>query len=218
MVQARFCAEPEDVLGRRDRQLRARAPRELEQLPMRLPSRDPHACTVAPVQRAPPAECRVVVVRPRVRDGPRRVPLGPMRVPWVPVERELQDAHTREAELLAEALDWFRDHAEILGHERQPSELAAEGPKDRLAGTSPPAPRPRGARARWDRPVRDEAAEVIDAQKIEERELPAEAVDPPAVTTRPKRGPVVERAAPALAARAERIRRYPGDDPRSEEH
>src|SRR5687768_8259733 len=58
---------------------------------------------------------------------------------------------------------------------------------------------------------------MIDAQKIEERELPAEPVDPPAVATRPERGPVVERTAPALPVRAERIRRYSGDDPAEEE-
>src|SRR5688572_24751379 len=147
MVESRLCAESEDVLRRRDRELRARAPHELEHLPMRLAARDLHAFTVAPPERAPPADRRVVVVGPRVGDSPGRMPLGPMRVPWVPVERELQDAHAGEAELLAQAFDRLRDDAEVLGHERQPSELALDGPEDRPAGSPPPAPGPRRARA-----------------------------------------------------------------------
>ena len=50
-----------------------------------------------------------------------------------------------------------------------------------------------------DRPVGDEAAEVVDPREVEERERARQPRDPPAVAAALQRRPVVERVAPQLA-------------------
>ena len=62
-------------------------------------------------------------------------------------------------------------------------------------------PRGRCGRARGHRPVRDEAAEVVDALQVGELGGTPQALDPPAVALAAQRAPVVERIAPELAGR-----------------
>ena len=61
-------------------------------------------------------------------------------------------------------------------------------------------------------PVGFEAAEVIDANDVAGLDRPAHALDPPVVTARAQRVPVVQRIAPALSGLAEGVRRNAGDD------
>ena len=90
------------------------------------------------------------------------------------------------------------------------SKTAAPGPGSQL-------PRPGVARALRDRPELGEAAEVVDAGQVEERERPAQALDPPAVAVARGGVPVEERVAPVLAERAEPVGRRPGDEAGQEE-
>src|SRR5581483_2949273 len=103
------------------------------------------------------------------------------------------------AQPLAQRVHSGRDHAEILDDQRQRPELSLRGAKQLLARPAPPAPRLRGLHPLPHGPVRNEAAEVVDAREIEESERPAEALDPPAVSVPPHRAPVVERVPPELA-------------------
>ena len=64
------------------------------------------------------------------------------------------------------------------------------------ARPGPPAAVLRGLVVLGDRPVGDEAAEVVDAAYVDEFERAAEALAPPAVAGRAVRGPVVERIPP----------------------
>ena len=83
--------------------------------------------------------------------------------------------------------------------------------KSSAPGPRPPASARRGRVPRRDRPVRDEAAEVVDAREVDELEDAPEALDPPVVAGRAVHRPVVERVAPALAVRAQRVGRRAGD-------
>ena len=123
-----------------------------------------------------------------------------------------------QAELVAQPLDRRRDHAEILGDQRQRPELALDGAEERRARAAPPAAAPRRRVALGDRPVGDEAAEVVDPREVDELERAPEALDPPAVAaSRRMRRPVVERVAPELAGRAERVRRRARDHAAAEQ-
>src|SRR5439155_25288520 len=75
----------------------------------------------------------------------------------------------------------------------------------------PPAAAAGGGRTGRDGPVCDEAAEVVDPGKVDQLERTAQARDPPAVALPAVHVPVVERVAPELAVRAERVRRRARD-------
>ena len=98
------------------------------------------------------------------------------------------------------------------------SATSGSSPSSASAARNTPAPGPVPPPARCgglvpgrDRPVRDEAAEVVDARHVDELEGAAQPLDPPAVAGRAMRAPVVERIAPVLAARRQRVGRRARD-------
>ena len=109
------------------------------------------------------------------------------------------------------AVDRRRDVPEILGDHRQPAELALDRAEELGSRARPPAPALRRRVPRRNRPVGDVAAEVVDAAEVDELERAPKALAPPAVAGRAVDGPVVQRVPPALAGRAERVGRRPGD-------
>jgi hypothetical protein len=137
--------------------------------------------------------------------------LQPVRVRAAAAEAELKHDHPREAQLLAQPLDGRRDRAEVLRDERECAERVLDGAKELDAGTATPASRLRRFGALRYRPIRHEAAEVIDTHRVDELERAAEAFDPPAVAFGAHGAPVVERIRPQLAGRAERVGRRAGD-------
>ena len=109
-------------------------------------------------------------------------------------------------------VDGRRDHAEVLGDHRQRAELgsaarksSAPGPGASVplrascapSGTAQYATKPR----KWSMRARSKSSNVAP-----------EPLDPPAVALGRDGVPVVERVAPELAARPERVRRRAGDD------
>src|SRR4051812_38963192 len=104
-----------------------------------------------------------------------------MRVARAPRESELEDVHPGQAERMPEPLDGRRDDAEVLGDEREMAELRLQGVEEAPSRAAPPASPGRRPRAGRNRPVRDEAAEVVDPRGIDELERPAEPLAPPAV-------------------------------------
>ena len=140
-----------------------------------------------------------------------------MDVLGVVVERVLHDPHPGRANLLPEAIDLRRDHTEILDDDRQVAELALDDAEEVVAGAGAPSSVPGQRFVRRDRPVRDEATEVVEAGQVEELEGPAEALDPPVVSLRGVRRPPVERVPPVLAVRVEVVGRCAGDPGRVEQ-
>ncbi len=127
-------------------------------------------------------------------------------------ERPQEHDDARQPELVAQAAHRRRDHAEILGDRRAaPPSARLDRVEELAAGAALPAPVARGLVALGDRPVRDEAAEVVDAREVDELEDAAEALDPPAVARRAVHGPVVERVAPVLAVGVQRVGRRARD-------
>src|SRR5262249_34561340 len=100
---------------------------------------------------------------------------------------------------------------EILGDQGQVTELTLDRSEEVRAGPGPPVAGLRRRVPRRNRPVGDEAAEVVDATEVEELERAPEPLLPPAKDGRTVDRPVVERVPPALAGRAERIGRRTGD-------
>src|SRR5262249_16931201 len=115
-----------------------------------------------------------------------------------PKESELNDVHPGEAELVAEPLDRGRDHAEVLGDEREITEFHTRGVERPAPGAAPPPSLLRRRRASADSPVGDEPAEVVKAAEIDELERTTETLRPPAVAGVAQRRPVVERVSPEL--------------------
>ena len=159
----------------------------------------------------PPAARGVVVVRPGVDDAVLTVRRGPVRVVRVVVEAELEHVHPGQPELVAQPHHRRGDHPEVLGHDRKPAELGDDGVEQLAPGPWPPDALSGRRGAGRHGPVRDEAAEVVDAGQVDELERAAEALDPPAVAGRAQRRPVVERVAPELALVGERVRRHACD-------
>ena len=158
-----------------------------------------------------PAGRGVGVVRARVRDRVAPVVGRVVRVALAAAERPEEHDHPRQPELVAERVDRRRDVAEILRDQRQVAELALDRAEQLGAGAGPPAPALRRRVPRRNRPVGDEAAEVVDAGEVDELEGAPEPLAPPVEAGRAVDGPVVERVPPALAGRAERVGRRAGD-------
>ena len=132
-VHPRLVAEPEHVLERRDRERRARAPGDARSATR--PGRRVEAVQARSSARAiatSRASCRCRACR--CRRPMLLVVLGQVRVRRVAAERELQDEHAREAELVAQPHDRLGDHAEVLGDERQRRRArAVDGVEERRA-------------------------------------------------------------------------------------
>ena len=163
------------------------------------------------IEASVPAQRRVVVVRAGVDDAVVLVHVGQVRVVALAAEGELQDAHARQAEALAQRHDVVGDDAEILGDDRQVAELVHQQPQEILPRREVPLS-PAGVRgAGGHGPVRRERAKVIDAQQVDALELLAHARAPVGEVVVAHRLPVIERVAPELAGLREVIRRNAGD-------
>src|SRR5439155_12590552 len=106
---------------------------------------------------------------------PRRVRVGARAA-----ERPVEHHHPRETELVAQPVHGRRDQAEVLRDYRQLAERALDGAEELGARAAAPVAAPRRLVLLRDRPVGDEAAEVIDPRDVDELEHAAEALDPPA--------------------------------------
>ena len=214
-VHARLAAEAEHVLRRHDRE-RARGERGAARSatsaarPGRARSRGARARRRAsPTSRAA-CRCRACPCRRRPLRGGSRAGAGCAGPPPKP---NCSTSMPGQSELVAQALDRRRDHAEILGDQRQRAELAPRG----VEHGPPRAPAASGparavARARGHRPVGDEAAEVIDAREVDELERRGAG----ARSTSGSRGAAARASrragCPRAARRAERVGRRAGDD------
>ncbi len=127
LVHPRLAVQAEHVLSLDHRHARRRGEGEPDQRPPGLVLA--HAMLgehlvdrelLARVERVVPAPRRVVVVGAGVDDPVLDVVLEPVRVVRVArVEPELEHEHPGQPELVAQRLHRRRDHAEVLGHERQ---------------------------------------------------------------------------------------------------
>ncbi len=111
---------------------------------------------------------------------------------------------------LAQLLDGRRDHAEILGNDRQVTEGFLHGLENGIARAGLPSTGSRGFGFGRHGPVGLEAAEVIDADHVGELRRGAQAFDPPAVVAACLRIPVIQRVAPELAVLREVVGRHAG--------
>ena len=92
---------------------------------------------------------------------------------------ELQDAHAGHAEVFAKLVDLGGDEAEVFGDEGEISEDLFEAVEERLAGRFDPMTVYGGWLVGGDGPEGFEAAEVVEADEVVERERAANARDPP---------------------------------------
>ena len=133
-------------------------------------------------KRLEPAAHRVMVVGAGVHDHVLRVvggSVGAARV--VGVEAELEHQHPGQAQSLAQPVNRGGDHPEVLSEQRQLPKLARRRIENGTARPSPPPPGASRPRAGWNRPVGDEAAEVIDPRRVEQVKRPPQPGHPPAV-------------------------------------
>src|SRR5687767_9680708 len=126
----------------------------------------------------------------------------------IDAERELQDAHAWIAELLANLFHGRRDHAEVLGDDRQRAEGFCDGLEQLGAWTLHPPSVDRVLSVARYFPVGLETAEVIDANDVIELERRTESLDPPRIAVCSHSFPIVDRVAPELASRAEVVGRH----------
>src|SRR6185437_8767101 len=124
---------------------------------------------------------------------------------------ELQNPHARHAEAFAQFVDLGGDEAEIFRDEGKVAEYIVEALEKLVAGGLDPLTVDGGLFVSGDGPVGLEAAEVVEADHVIEREGAADARNPPVETTLPKFAPAVERIAPALAAGRKVVGRDTGD-------
>src|SRR5262249_59776041 len=137
-----------------------------------------------------------------------------MRIVGMAIERELQDARSRQMEFVAQRAHVRRDDPEVLRQEGKTAQGLLQGWEEVSARARLPLTGLRGRRSERNVPGSGEAAEVIEADRVDVREQGAHPVDAEAITARAKRVPVVDRIAPALPLRAEVVWRHAGDDAR----
>ena len=127
-------------------------------------------------------------------------------------ERELEDLHAGQAERREELAHVVRDLPEVLGDDRDVAERVPDREKEHEAGPRLPAPLARRGRARGDRPVAREGAEVVEADEVGEAEVRADTLDPPVERLRFEDVPAVQRMAPELPVLAEGVGRDARDE------
>src|SRR6185312_11191919 len=159
----------------------------------------------------PPAERGVVVVSTGVDDSVGDVAMREIGVAAALCEAELQDPHAWHAEVFAQLVDFRSDEAEVFGDEGQVSEDLFEAIEECLARSFDPMTVHGGRLVSGDGPEGFEAAEVVEADEVVERERTTDARDPPVEAAFFKQAPLVKRVAPALAGCGEVIRRDAGD-------
>src|SRR6516225_8162593 len=213
-VHARLGAEAEQVLHGDDREVGDRGHRLAHDAPgdLLLASADvvQHVALRDRIERPEPPHRRVVVVRSRVDDDVahevvRRV------VAVGRIETELEDTHSRKREIGPERDDVLGDVPQVFRHERRATDRPRDRIEQRATGTGLPGAPGRGRRTGGDGPVPDEAAEVIETERVVERELVCHARDPPGVPGRGEGVPAVDRVPPELPRLAEVVRRDAGD-------
>src|SRR5207249_5144854 len=141
----------------------ARTVRQLDQAPVRLARVETSGGPLPRPQTGEPAGGGVGVVRARERDRVGAMILEPMRVAPADAEGPEEDDHARQAELVPQPVDRRRDVSEVFGDHGQVAELALDGAEELGAGAGPPAATLGRRVLRRDRPIGDEATEVIDA-------------------------------------------------------
>ena len=123
------------------------------------------------------------------------------------VEGELQDLHARVAGLLQQLVDLRRQKAQVLGDDRPIPDRILQGPEEIHAGSRHPGPVHGRVLLRGDLIVGLEPAEMIDPDRVIEKEGMLHPGLPPGEIFRPVPVPVIDGIAPELAGRREGIRR-----------
>ncbi len=126
-------------------------------------------------------------------------------------EAKLQDLHSWQAKGIAQLVHIRRDHAQVLGDDRQIAQAGLDGaeeihPRRRhptaISGCLGPA---------GHLPVGAETAEMIDAHDVHLAQHGADALQPPSVAGSLVHLPAVKRVTPQLAAGRIIVRRHPGN-------
>src|SRR5687768_1373867 len=95
---------------------------------------------------------------------------------------ELQDLHSRKAELIAQGKNRCIDISEVLGDECKFAQFVLEGVEDICARTALPFAIHGCFFSCWNFPVRNKRSEMIKPDKIKHLEILSYAVNPPVVS------------------------------------
>ena len=166
-----------------------------------------HAETHRLVLIAYPTHERLVVVCSRVGDTVSLIAVRQIKILIVGVIGKFQHLHGREAALLHHLNDALCHETQVLGYDGQGlTELLCDCLEERDTGTRFPTSF-LGRLTRRNRKVLVEAAEVIHANTVVNREAVLHAPRPPGIAASLVIVPVIERISPELSVRREIIRR-----------
>ena len=158
------------------------------------------------------ARQRLVVVRADVGDAVRCcVVVRKVRVRRVAADAELHHLHARIPAGGDEVLHGLREDAQVLGDDLRALRGLVDDVGELLARAFEPFAALGGFAFGGDRPVVDDADEVVDANHVEELRVGLHALAPPLKILLLHHVPAVQRVAPALALVGKCIRRYSGN-------
>jgi hypothetical protein len=160
---------------------------------------------------------RRVVVRPGVDDGVLRMCGDSVTVAVALDEAAADDPHPKQAELTPHPVDGRRDQSQVFSDQRQMPQLGLDRLEESRSRPAVPAPLAGIGLTGGDRPVRNEAAKVIDACHVRQLERSSKPLDPPAVALAPHLAPVVDRLPPELPLGMGNVGRRAGDEVFAEE-
>ena len=152
-----------------------------------------------------PLRKRVVVVGADIAHAVFRLIVG--KVDVVRIEGKLQDLHSGESGKIAQLDHRVGHHAQVLRNDVQIRECGFNSRDKGLARSGDPVSAARRSLAEGHGPVALQAAEMVDADHVEQPGRRMEPPDPPGVAVLRHPVPVVERVAPKLPVLGEIVRR-----------
>src|SRR5208283_1915054 len=148
-----------------------------------------------------------IVVRACIRNCVTDKVLRKIRIVSVTIEGELQNSCTRDLKLIAQQRHVLSDQPQILGDKWQPPQFFPDRLEKAATRAGHPLAGLRCLSPRWYMPRSCETAKMVQANHIYVTQQSANPVDPPSITGRTKRIPVVDRITPYLPCGAEVVGR-----------
>ncbi len=147
---------------------------------------------------SPPAERRIVVMRPGINHGIGHITVRQVQMPTPIPKSKLQDPHSRKPKGLPQLVHFGRNQSKVFRDKRQLTEDFLEPPEQRYSRRLYPLTIHRRRLIGSNRPVRLKPSEVIQPHLVVKRQRPTDTSHPPVKPMLFQELPLIKRIPPQL--------------------